>query len=77
MVCVQVLLSLAAAQVGCVHVAVDPSCSFEDVQQAIGSENVRTLYFQERLGGANVFESVAGLARDAHEGMSPATCALF
>ncbi len=64
----QVLLSWAASLAGCVHIAISPSCSFEEVEQIIARENVRTLYFQERLGGASVFESVASLARNAHDG---------
>jgi len=53
---------------GCVHVAIDPQCSFSEVKQVLLSENVRTLYFQERLAGQSVFDEVASLARNAHDG---------
>ena len=55
---------------GCVHIAIDPKCSFEEVKDIIAKENVRTLYFQERLNGKSVFEDVASLARNAHDGES-------
>jgi len=61
---------------GCVHVAIDPSCSFQDVEQIIANENIRTLYFQERMHGKSVFEDVASLARNAHDGMSAVAWAL-
>ena len=69
-----VALALAGAQVGAVNVHLPADATPEEVAAVVQDEQVRTLYFQERIGQRDLFEEVVStFAPNAHAGES---CAL-